>query len=883
MRKPRAKKVIKIVLVILAVIVVVVLLGGYIFYRDLTRGPLPKHNGELQIAGLNDKVEILRDEWGVPQIYASNMHDLFFAQGYTQAQDRWWQMEWWRHIANGTIEEISGKMNDVLELDIFFRTLGFGQIAEREVELLDPESKGYLQDFADGVNAYIMSRNSGDLALEYGVLRLTGKKIKVEPWTPADTLACAKLQAYEQGPSTNMENVRAQLYELLGQEMTDQWLTPPWPFGEKPTIIQPEDLDPTGSTVTVSNRAGNDAGIVDGHTLASRDALPDMSLVLGDSPGVGCNAWVVSGNMTASGMPLLANDQHFGTDAPSYYYRIGLHCQPAGGQEPFDVTGFTSAVTPGVFYGHNSFIAWAAAGTLVDAYDWYRIRINPDNPFQYEWNGNWRDMTVRQETIRFAGSSETINIQVRETHLGPIMNDNKLDEETGEITGFNNEDPMALRWTALEPGTIGQAILPLNRARNWEEFRSALQYWDVNFNSLIYADINGNIGYQMPGRIPIRAENHSGLLPVPGWTDEFEWQGFIPYESLPSVFNPRQGYIANANNAVVPPEYYDKLAKELGEGRNYVFLNEWFDYGYRAQRIGELLKDYAPHSIESFQRMQGDNKLISAEELMPYLANLQIDDAELADARDWLLTWDYQFSADSPQAALYAEFFARLMDNLFNDQLSMEQLDDSTMPSELQWEIKSYGADQEMRATFLLMQEPDNAWWDDVTTENVVETRDDILLRSFQEGYANTVSDLGKDRVKWKWGDLHTLTFVSLPLGESGIGFIENKVNRGPFPVGGSEATINANSWDLTSGKNTEKSRDFTVKFATPVMRMIVDLGNLTQSVSILVPGQSGHPYSDNYSDQIAPWLNMEQTTMLWTREQVEASAVERLILNPSQ
>jgi len=362
MAKPRAKKIIKILLVVLAVIVVVVLIGGYIFYRDLTRGPLPQHNGELQIAGLKDKVEILRDEWGVPQIYASNMHDLFFAQGYTQAQDRWWQMEWWRHIADGRIGEIAGKDNDILEIDAYFRSLGFRQIAEQEVELLDPETKAYLQAFADGVNAYIMSRNSGDLAVEYGVLRLLGKRVKVEPWTPADTLACAKLEAYSQNPARNMENVRAQLYELFGQEMTEEWLTPPWPFGEKPTIIQPEDLGTTGSTVTASYKAGSDAGIVDGHTLASRDALPDMSLVFDVGASIGCNVWVVSGNMTESGMPLLANDQWLSPDAPSGYLRIGLHCPATTGQEPFDVTGFAGAVIPGIVYGHNSFIAWGSTG-----------------------------------------------------------------------------------------------------------------------------------------------------------------------------------------------------------------------------------------------------------------------------------------------------------------------------------------------------------------------------------------------------------------------------------------------------------------------------------------------------------------------------------------
>src|SRR4030042_1050484 len=247
MPKTRKGKIVGIVLIALAIIIVIVLLGGYIFYRDLTRGPLPRHNGELKVEGLNDSVEILRDELGVPHIYASNMHDLFFAQGYTQAQDRWWQMEFWRHVGSGRIEELTGKNDDVLEADLLIRTLGWRQLAEREVELLDSDTKTALWDFADGVNAYIMSRNSGDLALEYGVLGLTGKRIKLEPCTPADTLVLAKVMAWDLGPMVNSEETRATLYELIGQEMTDQWMPAPWPYGEKPTILQTEDMDINGS------------------------------------------------------------------------------------------------------------------------------------------------------------------------------------------------------------------------------------------------------------------------------------------------------------------------------------------------------------------------------------------------------------------------------------------------------------------------------------------------------------------------------------------------------------------------------------------------------------------------------------------------------------
>jgi penicillin amidase len=864
MPKTRKGKIVGIVLIALAIIIVIVLLGGYIFYRDLTRGPLPQHAGELKVEGLNDSVEILRDELGVPQIYASNMHDLFFAQGYTQAQDRWWQMEFWRHVGSGRIEELTGKNDDVLEADLLIRTLGWRQLAEREVELLDSDTKTALWDFADGVNAYIMSRNSGDLALEYGVLGLTGKRIKIEPWTPADTLVWAKVMAWDLGPMVNSEETRAKLYELIGQEMTDQWMTPPWPYGEKPTILQTEDMDINGS---MTNILGSNKAWFDGEQIfAFSSALPDISFVFGNGQGIGSNNWVVSGNLTESGMPLLADDPHLGIQMPSIWYEIGLHCQSDSGESILDVVGFTFAPMPGIVIGHNSSIAWGVTNNGPDVFDLYRIRVNHDNPFQYEWNGSWRDMTVREETIRFAGSGETITIQVRETHLGPIINDNKLDEETGKLTGLNNEDPMAAHWTALQPSTLASAVLAIDEAANWNDFREALEYWDVPSQNFVYADIEGNIGYQMPGRIPIRAGNHSGLIPVPGWTDEFEWQGFIPFENLPSILNPERGYIVTANQQVVPLEYYDWLEQELGEGHNYIFSLEC-DYGYRAQRIAELLQETPKHTIESFQRIHGDNKSLSAEELMPYLASLYIDDAELADARNWLLEWDCNFDRESSRAVLYAEFWARLMDNLFNDQILHEELDE---------DVKAYGTDSDMRAVLLLMEEPLNAWWDDIGTTDVIETRDDILLKSLQEGYANARADLGKDRGKWKWGDLHTATFVSMPLGESGVGLIEGMVNRGPFAVGGSMATVNNTAWLAYY-----EDKGFEVVFL-PSMRMVCDLSDFTRSLSVHTTGQSGHPYSSHYSDMIDLWRNIEYHSMLWTREQVEAASVDLLVLNPA-
>jgi penicillin amidase len=858
MKKGRSRRIVQIVVPVVVFVLVASSVAGYAWFYNVTRSPLPQHSGELKIAGLQDTVEILRDELGVPHIYAKNMHDLFFAQGYTQAQDRWWQMEFWRHVGSGRIGELVGKNDTLLGTDIFIRTLGWQRVAEKEVNICDDESISRLQAFADGVNAYIMNREPSKLAMEYGILKLTGIDMEIEPWTPADTVVFGKMMAWDLGPSNNNDEGRATLYELLGEKMADQLLTPPWPFGKKPTIVQPEDLPIAGSTEAF--QVAGEGKCADMDILLTGNLSNSMGLVSELGQGIGSNNWVVSGKMTQSGMPLLANDPHLGIQMPSIWYEVGLHCCPAGGEPPSDMVGYAFAVTPGVIIGHNNSIAWGVTNVGPDVFDLYRIRVNPDNPLQYEWNGEWRDMTVYQETIYFGDGAEPITVETRETHLGPIINDNEIDEETGEITGFNNEAPLALCWTALEPGTLLQAVVKLNTATSWEEFRDALRYWDVPSQNFVYADTKGNIGYQMPGNIPIRAKNHSGLIPAPGWTDEFEWKGFIPFDDLPSIFNPERGYIVTANQAAVPMEYYGQLAKRLGEGLNYVISREW-DYGYRAQRVVELLEEKVPHAVSTFQAIQGDNKLISAEELMPYIANLRFDDAELTEARDWLLEWDCQCGMESPQAALYAELWAGLVNDLFCDQFTED--------------IVVHGSDREMQAIFLLMDEPNNSWWDDITTEDVVETCDDILVRSFGEAYLDTVAAMGKNRANWRWGDLHKSTFVSNPLGQSGIGLIENMVNRGPFSTSGSTGTINNTVWYTDSG-------DFSVKWV-PSMRMIVDLSDFSKSVTVHTTGQSGHPYSQNYDDMIDLWRNVEYCPMSWTRGQVDAAAVDKLILEPTK
>jgi penicillin amidase len=870
MAKRKSGKGLKITLIVLFTLIGLVC-GGYAYYFSITRSPLPQLDGELKAQGLKERVEVIRDSYGTPHIYAKNMIDLFFAQGYVQAQDRWWQMEFFRKTCGGRIEELTGKKAALVKSDIYLRSLGIYRVAQQEYNNYSPEQRAWLDAFAKGVNAYISGRSPRQLSVNYSILGLTGVKFKVEPWTPLDSLAFTKLMAWDLGLSRDLELVRSKLYDRLGAEMAEQWLVPAWPLGRKSTILSDEDIRKTFTTsLNTYKHDANDVASTDRRlihrellAMTSRidDPSADLSLIMGQTEGTGSNSWVTAGGLTQGGKPLLANDPHLGIQQPSIWYQIALHCPDDGSGRPFDVAGFSFAASPGVVVGHNNDIAWGVTNAYPDVNDQYLIKINPANPMQYEWNGKWRDISVRDETVSFGDGKPSINIKVRQTHMGPIINDHAYDQKSKEVSGYNNKDPLALRWTALEPGSIALAVFGLNKAKNWNDFRAALQYWDTPSQSIIYADRQGNIGYQMPGRIPIRAKNHTGQTPTPGWTDQYQWKGYIPYDMMPRLYNPARNYIVAANQEVAPPDYFAKLNKKLGPSVNANFgskFNKWV-YGYRSQRINELVKQFAPHTVATYQTMQGDSKSIPAEEILPSLANLKFSDPALSDARDWLLRWDRFSGEDSPQAALFNEFIMRLMKNTFQ--------------TKLEGIAKSDGVDKELWAVTLLMQKPDDPWWDDPNTKDKRETRDEVLVRSFEEGYAATVAALGKDRNLWKWGTLHKATFVSNPLGASGIGPIESLVNRGPVSTGGSTECVNNNMWYASNG-------NFSVRLI-PSMRMIVDLGDFDKSVAVNSTGNSGHPGSPGYGDQILPWSRVQYRPMLWSRQKVEAGGSHRLFLNP--
>jgi penicillin amidase len=840
-------------------LILVVLFSAFGFYltrsyipNTLAPQSFPQTDGEIHLKGLDGSVDVYRDGMGIPHIYATTLHDLFMAQGYVHAQDRFWQMDFWRHIGSGRLSEMFGKSQ--VQTDEFLRTLGWRQIAEQEWQDLDPESQAILNAYTEGVNAYLADHQGTSLSLEYGVLKLLNADYTPEQWTPVNSLTWAKAMAWDLRGNMGEEIARAILLKTLTPEQVDQ-LYPPYP-ADHPVIVPKigeNVFKPSGSqalmSADVSQATLNDVR----ENIASLDAL------LGPvGSGIGSNSWVVSGQRTVSGMPLLANDPHLGIQMPSIWYQVDMHCQPKSEACPYEISGFSFAGVPGVVIGHNDRIAWGFTNVGPDVMDLYVEKVNPDNPNQYEINGKWVDFETRQETIQVAGS-DPLEITVRSTRHGPVISDTYgplKDKVEGTATPFKDQAGIelpsqyviSLAWTALQPGSVFEAIWGFNKAQNWSEFRQAARNFQVPAQNLVYADVDGNIGYQMPGLVPIR-KNGDGRLPVPGWTDDYEWTGFIPFDELPYVFNPTSGYVVTANNQVPPRDY------------PYLVTTDW-DYGFRATRILGMIED-APGKIDIsyIQKMQGDDKDLNAETLVPILMQVKLD-PELAAIRDkYLANWDYQTTMDSPSAALFESFWWSLLGDTFGDE---------AIPKDYQ----PTGGSRWFEVMRQLVQQPDSQWWDDKSTPDKVETRDEIFAKAFGQAVSckPCVDKFGKDIGQWKWGDLHTATFRNGTLGESGIGPIESIFNRGPFPTAGGESIVNATGWDVGDS--------FEVNWL-PSMRMIVDLGDLRNSLTVHTTGQSGHAFDPHYIDMADLWRNIQYYPMLWNEQAITSNAEAHLRLLP--
>ena len=833
-------------------ILVILLIAASITAVQLVRRPFPQVSGSADLPGLVGPVDVVRDAHGIPQLYGDSVDDLMRAQGYVHAQERFFEMDVRRHATAGRLAELFGE--PALESDEYVRTMGWRRVAEKELALVTPETRAALEAYADGVNAYLDSHSSSQIAVEYTVLNAGGLHYEPEHWTPVDSISWLKAMAWDL--RGNMTDEIDRVLALAGHSAAEvAELYPAYPYAEHAPIVSQGavvdnvfEQDATAPGTRNPQRPAYTADMRDVLTRL-RDGIERMPSLLGRGDGIGSNSWVVDGDHSETGAPLLANDPHLGVSLPGVWMQMGLHCRIVSEACPLDVAGFTFSGVPGVIIGHNADIAWGFTNLGPDVSDLYLEKVKGD---RWRYDGRWLPLRTRTETIKVDGADD-VTITVRSTAHGPILSDVAEDvEDVGEDPpGVAAGDyAVALQWTALQPTATADAVLALDTATDWDSFREAASAFDVPAQNMVYADRDGHIGYQAPGRIPIRKSGNDGLLPSAGWKPENDWTGdYIPFAALPNVLDPDDGFVVTANQAVIGPDYAP-------------FLTDDWDRGYRSQRIRDLIQERIDHgsglSVDDMADIQLDDVHPLAAELTPYLLDIDLHGYFAAGQRE-LRQWDFHQGADSAGAAYFNVVWRNLLALTFHDDLPEEIWPD--------------GGDRWYAVVGNLLTEPHAAWWDDKTTDGVVETRDDILAQALRDARDELTRRQSLDPDEWTWGHLHRLDLHSPTLGESGLGPVEWLVNRDGWQVGGGSSTVDATSWDAADGYDVTSA---------PSMRMVVSLADLDDSRWINLTGVSGHPFNSHYTDQTDLWAAGETLPWAFTRDAVDAAAEDVLTLQPA-
>jgi penicillin amidase len=778
---------------------IVAIVALAVWYRQASQ---PMDEGSVRAEGLHAPVSLRRDAHGIPTIVAANERDAAFGLGFAHAQDRLWQLEFNRRLAAGRLAEILGP--GALPTDQFLRTLGVQRAAQRIVDGLDAPHRALIDAYVDGVNAALQTRR-GPLPPEF---LLTGAPAP-QPWTPADSVAWSLMMAWDLAShSMRMELRRMQLARRFTRTEIDD-IYPPLPDEPPPAVADYVEIYRLlGLLATPKTPA----------TSGVPASIPVAGF--GDGDAVGSNNWVLSGRRTVSGKPLLANDPHLGLTAPSVWYFAAL--QAPG----FAVIGATLPGLPGVVLGRNDRVAWGMTNTGVDQQDLYLERLNPDDASEYETPTGWQRFQTRTELIRVKGADD-VELQVRESRHGPVLSGLASIDRSFRHPGY----VLSLRWSALEPGdrTL-QAIRALNRAGSVDEAERALEAFDVVTQSAVLADVDGNIGLVVTGRIPLRAAANDlrGIAPAPGWDPRYDWEGFLPASEAPRLRNPASGVIATANNRIVSADYPHHLT------------HDWFS-SYRVARIEALIGARERHDVASSRAMQGDTVSTPASELMALLAPAQPLTAAGRDALQRLQAWDGTMATDRPEPLLFHAWRRELSWRIFADDFGDLAADFVA------------GADL-TRALLHLLRSPAPArdWCDDRRTAQRFETCATLMSESLDTAVTQLTEASGRDVAGLRWGEMHRAIAEHRPL--SGAGLLAGLFELGtPYP--GDTFTINVGAL------SHRPEAPFSTRHAAS-LRAIIDFGALPSSLWVLSTGQSGNPLVPHYSSQLPLWRDVSYLPM---------------------
>ena len=762
----------KIVLVILLII-----LGFLFFFPAYFSLSKPKYKGNVVVPELKQEVKIIFDTWGVPHVYAETEKDLFFACGYIHANERMWQMDLTRRRGFGRLSELFGEA--LLENDKMVRVLGLKQAAFKDYELLSPQVKDVLDAYCQGVNAWLDSRN-WKWPPEFSVLRY-----RPEPWSPLDTLIIKQLMAMLLCADFPSEVVRSNLVYRMGQEMALQVLEK----GLSPPSFETEKISMSKFMELV---------------------YPQQS-----------NNWILSGDRTMSGKPLMAVDPHLEINLPPIWYEMHLH------SPTLNVIGVTIPGLPWVITGHNENIAWGLTNSTVDAQDLYVEKFNEAQDMYWEKDG-WMPLVKQEEAIWIKGKKKPEIVEVLWTIRGPVISPHIVDSPS----------PISLKWTIHQGERVLEAGYLLNKAQNWDDFRAALSLFDSPSQNFGYADKNNNIGYYMSGKIPVRSDE-AALFPFPSWRDGGEWKGYLDEDQKPKLYNPEEDLIVLANHNILPEDF------------PYYVSQDW-DAPFRANRIKELLLQKEKHSMSSFQSIQGDIHSKKGELFFPFIQQLSEVEGKEKLAFDVLQDWNLQMDGGSAPA-LFDTFMHFLPEVIFQDELK-----DDFRSFDFFFRRKMAGA-------LCILTEPESPWFDNKETPEL-ETREDVIKSSLLKAY-NRLDWLYGSPENWDWGKMNAIRYQH-PLGRV---FFLRFFNLNSYPSTGNAFTVKVNY--LTAHKTSWSASS----------RQIFDLSDWDKSVCVLSSGQSGHFLSRFYDNQVSLWLRGDYHPMVYSRDEVDKNAAAILHLKPSK
>jgi len=786
------------------------LIASVLVFLRWLHSPLPQYTGKKVLSPLIKTVDVYTDPYGVPHIFAQNERDLFFTAGYVAARDRLFQLSMVALAVKGELSSVLG--DSYLKTDIYLRTWGIKKIAEKLVYNMKPENKIIFESFCEGINYWIKEAKN-DLPMEL-------KLLKTEPplWDPVIVAGYTRMMAHEMSGSWKPEIVFGAVGEYFGSEKLSELI--PNNEYDIPTIVRNND-----------------------NLLVAYDELLEQEMFLrnlfGDySADIGSNSWVVSGQKTSTGKPLLANDPHLAFTQPPRWYEIRLK----GGR--FNVSGVCLAGIPMPVIGQNKRTAWGFTNSMVDDLDFFIETVNPNNNLEYRHNEKWKKFMIEKETIPLGGGRDT-TITIRKTVHGPVISDIHPLLKNGDRV-------LSMSWTGHWITNEMDAWVKMTTMKNWKDFSDATRNFGVPGQNIVYADVNGNIGWRPAVFIPKREEGFS-MVPRPGDDPKYDWRGKIPFEKMPFLYNPEAGFISTANNRTIDDNF------------PYYISGLWADPS-RADRIKELLSKPTLYKMADMEKIQLDYTSNLAKDVLPEVLSVVKDglqDGQLV-TYNHLKEWDYVESVDSKGALFFHSFKKELFTNIYGDELSL--LGEGYLES---YVSLKYLTNRKLREIVVTKT---SSWFDDINTENKVEGFNDVVLKSLGDAYEKIVKDYGDNDSNWKWGDAHSLTHKHTLSKVKILDYLFS-LSVGPYRSGGSSLTPNAGGYSVNkSFKQTSGAS----------MRRIVDFSKMNNTQMILPTGQSGNVKSPHYKDQAQLYHKGKYRTTWFDEEYIRSEKKFRyLMLKP--